>query len=207
MGRNLQRQAARYIAPGFSFPGDHVKASHSSHGVVFYPDHDGFLCDSVSDFCLRAIRAEEPLLVIATREHLRKLADRAGEAGFDWPKLRRSGAVTEYDAADVLDQFMIQGSPNQTLFDSVMERVFAPFTGLADQSTLRVFGEMVNLLCERGDAEQAITLERMWNELARRHRFMLLCAYSMGNLYREVNGSLYTRICETHDHVLEGDAA
>jgi hypothetical protein len=60
----------------------------------------------------------------------------------------------------------------------------------------------IGVLCRRGDLEGAARLEQMWNDLARSHRFTLLCAYSMGNLYREVNGSAYRRICDAHDHVV-----
>jgi hypothetical protein len=40
-----------------------------------------------------------------------------------------------------------------------------------------VFGELVAKLVNNGNPEAAVTLEGLWNELAARRSFDLLCAY------------------------------
>jgi hypothetical protein len=172
------------------------------HGVVFYESDNRFLCEAILDFCVRALTAQDPLVVIATRAHLTGLRRKLRERGFDWPQICLTGRAAEYDAEELLDQFSVNGSPDETRFREVMDGVMEQWAGRADGATLRAFGEMVDVLCRREQLDDAIRLEQMWNELAKTHRFTLLCAYSMSNLYREVNGSAYPRICDVHDHLV-----
>ena len=64
-------------------------------------------------------------------------------------------------------------------------------------STIRAYGEMVDVLWKRQQTEAAIRLETLWNDLARWHRFGLLCGYAIGNCYQ---GSATADICAVHTH-------
>jgi hypothetical protein len=178
-------------------------SSHARrHGVVFYEDDNKFLSEAILDFCSRALRAGDPLLVIATGRHLDQLQATLRTRGVDWDGACAAGRAATHEAEELMSRFCSPNGPDPFRFKSVMEELLAPWADLDEEHTIRAFGEMVDVLCRRGDLEQAAQLEQMWNELARSHRFTLLCAYSMGNLYREVNGSAYRRICDAHDHVL-----
>ena len=43
------------------------------------------------------------------------------------------------------------------------------------------------MLWKEGRTEGAIKLEMLWNKLATRYGFALLCGYSMGNFYKEAD--------------------
>jgi hypothetical protein len=64
---------------------------------------------------------------------------------------------------------------------------------------VRAYGEMVDLLWKQGAAAAAIRLEVLWNQLAESRAFSLLCAYSMGNFYKQ---GAYEDICRQHTHVV-----
>ena len=67
--------------------------------------------------------------------------------------------------------------------------------------TVRAYGEMVNLLWRDGKAQQAIELEQLWNELASKYSFALLCAYATDSLDpADLTG--IERICAVHSAVL-----
>ena len=68
--------------------------------------------------------------------------------------------------------------------------------------TTRVFGEMVDLLCARGQAEAAISLEELWNSLARSRSFSLLCGYPLDVFDREAQAATLPEVCRTHSHVM-----
>ena len=48
--------------------------------------------------------------------------------------------------------------------------------------TVRAYGEMVDVLWQRGERDAAIRLEEYWNELGRLQTFSLFCAYRMDPL-------------------------
>lgn len=49
---------------------------------------------------------------------------------------------------------------------------------------------------------EAIRLEVPWNQLARTHRFWLLCAYRVGQFFKEAVVGDLSRICHHHSHVV-----
>ena len=172
----------------------------SDHDALFYDDNR-FLLEAILDFCVRALRAEDPLVLLATRAHTADLAAQLRARGYDWAAAVAAGRAVAHDADAMLERICGEGMPDRARFHAAMHDVLAPWADLSEQHTVRVFGEIVDLLCRAGRHEAAARLEELWNELTRSHRFTLLCAYSMGNLYREVNGSAYRRIRDAHDHV------
>jgi hypothetical protein len=64
---------------------------------------------------------------------------------------------------------------------------------------------MVDVLWREGNPQAAIRLEEMWNDLGRSHSFTLLCAYVMGNFFKERHGEQFRRVCETHSHVIPAE--
>ena len=60
-----------------------------------------------------------------------------------------------------------------------------------------------DLLWKDGLAEAAIRLEMLWNKLAAKYRFALLCGYSMGNFYKQAER--FQSVCQEHSHVIDPD--
>ena len=169
------------------------------HGVLFY-DSDRTFTDSIVEFGVRALQPGDPLVLVATSEHMTAIRAGLKKRGFDWEEIRERAGCAFYDAHDTLRQFMVAGMPDADRFRKTMENVLAPWEGMGGRWTVRAFGEMVDVLFRDGRAEAALIVEALWNDLARSHRFTLLCAYSMGNFYREVNGAAYKSVCGLHDH-------
>ena len=76
-----------------------------------------------------------------------------------------------------------------------------PLSG-PEHRTIRVYGEMVDLLWKDGLEAAAIRLETLWNQLADTHDFNLLCGYSMGNFYKR---SALDQIKGQHTHLVADD--
>jgi signal transduction histidine kinase len=61
---------------------------------------------------------------------------------------------------------------------------------------------MVDILFRDGNTAGAIRLEELWNNLAHRHSFDLLCAYAIGNFYTEAHAEQLKDICDRHTEVV-----
>jgi hypothetical protein len=48
-----------------------------------------------------------------------------------------------------------------------------------------------------------VKLEILWNAIASRYRFSLLCGYAMGHFYKEPEA--YARVCAEHSERLEAN--
>ena len=89
----------------------------------------------------------------------------------------------------------------EAVVGGLMNRVGARFPN----RRIRAFGEMVDLLCERGDPTAAARLEDLWNRLARRRAFSLLCGYRLDVFDHEAQLSVLPDICRAHSHILPSD--
>jgi PAS domain S-box-containing protein len=182
-----------------------VDAMPHEHSVQFYED-ESFLAGVVADFLASGLKVGEPVIVIATLEHRRAFVRRLDGYGIDARAVRRSGQLKLLDAQQTLDHFMRGGSPNAERFRGVIGRVILDAQRGREGRPVRAYGEMVDVLWKSGNVEGAIRLEELWNELARRHRFSLLCAYAMANFYRAGDAEAFHRVCAAHGHVAPAES-
>jgi hypothetical protein len=68
------------------------------------------------------------------------------------------------------------------------------------ERTIRAFGEMVDLLFQRGDESAAIALEDLWNGLLEQRKVALLCAYELDVFNLDAQTSALPEIIRTHTH-------
>ena len=141
----------------FETPGG-ISLSPGDHSVRFYDNEDKLLYE-VGEFLDAALRSGGHAVAIATAEHLTELKRRL--VGFGGRTELRDRLVL-LDAQETLDAFMVQGRPDAALFEALL----VPVISRAPQGKpLHAFGEMVAILCERGQYEAALALESSWNEV------------------------------------------
>jgi hypothetical protein len=56
-------------------------------------------------------------------------------------------------------------------------------------------------LWAQGKADAAIQVERLWDEIARKHQVDILCGYVLNSFQREQESHVYERICAEHSAV------
>ena len=151
------------------------------------------------------IAVGQPALVIATPSHSARIIAGLKSGGLDVNELRRTGELNVFDAQKMLSSFMVGGTPDPLLFKSNMGDVIERLCVDRNPCPIRAYGEMVDVLWQAGNADGAIRLEILWNQLASTYEFSLLCGYAVGHFYKETSGSGVSRIvcnCYTSHHVL-----
>src|SRR5277367_962902 len=182
----------------------HIAAMESgwAHTAQFYGE-DSSLLDELCRFFGGALAAGDVGVVIATKAHREGLAERLQSRSFDLSAAVEQGRYVALDAAETLAQFMRNGWPDADLFTGVIGRVLEQATAASGKSKrVAAFGEMVALLWTLGDAEAAVQLEHLWNNLARTYDLSLRCGYSIGDFNREEHSDSFMKICAEHSHVI-----
>ena len=147
------------------------------HGVEFYA-YDAQIVDKVARFIAPALEGgTEVAVVIATEKHRRDLESELSSRGLDVTGAIRDRRYVALDAATTLSKFIVDGQPDPDRFAEVVGGAIAKAQADCKCQHVRAYGEMVALLWLAGRPEAAITLEKMWNDLARSHSFTLLCGY------------------------------
>jgi hypothetical protein len=121
--------------------------------------------------------------------------------GFDVAAAVEQGQFRWLDARETLSLFMVDGMPDPQLFRTCIGQALEQSRAGREHLTIRAFGEMVDLLLSDGKPEAALRLEELWNDLGQVYGFSLLCAYSIGNLYREDHWRYFRKICDQHVHL------
>jgi PAS domain S-box-containing protein len=204
-GYNMQTRNPWAVAAFAHAPRtDEYLVDESGHTVQFYED-DAFLVDAVTRFIGAGLGAGDVAIVIATERHRGDVEERLRGRGLDLVRAREEGRYVPLDAAETLSNFMLDGRPDQTCFDDVVGGVIARAAN-GQHPRVRAFGEMVGLLWAEGKREAAIRLEELWNDLAKRLPFSLLCAYPIASFGRESDGTLFRTICGEHSHVIPAES-
>ena len=175
----------------------------AEHAVQLYA-HDDELVESVGAYLAAGFDLSEPAVVVATPGHTRLFAERLADCGWNAEELVDRGLLVLRDADVVLASLLDDGKPSPVLFEHVIGSLVDELSARFPGRQVRAFGEMVDLLCKRGDRPAAAELEELWNRLGERRRFSLLCAYRVDLFDSDAQLSLLPQICQAHTHVQPG---
>jgi PAS domain S-box-containing protein len=179
-------------------------SSHDHHGhvVQLYTD-DSFLIDVLTRFVGGTLAAGDAAVIIATKSHRAELERRLSRYGLDTVKAAVQGRYITLDAAEMLARFMVDGSLDEQKFNDIVGAALSQARSAIHEKEghLAVFGELVALLWAEGKTQEAIRVEELWNALARRHSFSLLCAYPINGFNNEKHTELFLKICREHSGV------
>jgi hypothetical protein len=116
------------------------------------------------------------------------------------------GRLNVLDAERTLARFMTSGMPEWKRFHEVVGGLIAELR--LQWPAVRAYGEMVDVLWQRGERDAALRLEEYWNELGRLQTFALFCAYRIDPLDSVAYGGPLECVCKTHTHLIPArDAA
>jgi hypothetical protein len=173
------------------------------HSVRFY-ENDKSLARIVAQFLSDGLAAGNPGIVVATPVHRGAILKELVAKSLDVVQLQRSHDLVLLDAQETLAMFMTNGKPEAEAFKSSMCEVIRRACRGRPDCTVRIYGEMVDVLWKNGQQEAAIRLEMFWNQLANTQAFSLLCGYAMGQFYKDAN---FQEVCRHHTHVVSADGA
>jgi hypothetical protein len=172
-----------------------------AHLIQAYTD-DALLARVVSGYVAEGLARGESAVVVAVPPHERLVTERLGVAGVDVAGAVAAGQLLLLDAEGALSRFLVGGRPDRTTFRTVVAAAL-DHVRTAGYSTVRVYGEMVDLLWPR-DVEATLELEGLWSEVQEAEGFSLLCAYRLDPLDRHAKGVL-RQVAHRHSELLPAD--
>lgn len=181
------------------------KTGRRHHEAHFYSDGPSFL-GSLAHFIGGALMAENAAIVVATASHREELLQRLLAKGLDMDAVIGQGRYMAVDAADAISSFTSDGvlDPVQVvklLGDLIMTATHAT---KKEGARVAVFGECVGLLCEQGNIEAAIQMEKAGNQLVQMYDIDILCAYSLNGFQGGVGSPVFQQVCAEHSAVFLG---
>jgi hypothetical protein len=172
----------------------------NSHIVYPYGD-ETHVTEAVGIFAGAGLRDDDAVVLITASERGPAIRRRLANEGLNVEHLEREGRLTFLDAHDLLSQFLLSGSPDTSAFNTLIGDAIAAARSKAPSGRVRLYGEMVNVLCGRNDLEAAAQVEELWNVIVAHHSVPLLCSYSNDLLKPHEHTGMPKRLLEAHTHV------
>lgn len=174
------------------------------HLVRFY-DTDEELVNAVVPFLAAGLDTGESVLVIARESHRSAFERELAALDKGLEQAIAAGTFVAVDAAELLCYLQDRetGEMSAADFDAAVGMLVR--RQLAGGRRLRIYGEVVALLWDRGEVSTAIALEAMWNDLQRQHTFALFCGYPVAQT--PAQREAMEQVCRAHSSMLPSIAA
>jgi len=178
-----------------------AEAAPRDHIVQLYQDQQ-FLNRAVCRFAAAALENGEGVILVPTRAHWNAFRPRLEAEGVDVDAAQSRGQLTVVDADELLPCFMRDAMPDAPVFLGLAADVITRARAGGRYPTVRWWGEMVNILWERGDVAASMNLEDLFDQLADKHEVAILCSFLMDNFTGEVHSRILPRLGENHSHLI-----
>jgi DNA-binding NarL/FixJ family response regulator len=176
-------------------------AAPRDHIVQLYQDQQ-FLNRAVCRFAAAAIANGEGVILVPTVAHWDTFRPRLESEGIDVKAAEKRGQLTIVDADNLLPTFMRGGMPDSPVFLGLAANVITQAHGDGRYPKVRWWGEMVNILWERGDCAASMNLEDLFDKLAHEQDIAIFCSFLMDNFNGDVHARMLPRLGENHSHLI-----
>src|SRR5581483_4307220 len=149
-----------------------------------------------------ALAAGEGVILVPTLSHWNAIRPRLEAEGVNVEGARRRGQLTVVDADEFLPRFMRDAMPDSPLFLGLAADVISEARAEGRYQRVRWWGEMVNVLWERGDAAASMHLEDLFDQLAHQHDIAIFCSFLMDNFNGDVHAHMLPRLGTNHSHLI-----
>jgi len=178
-----------------------------SHSVQFYVG-ERFAHHAIAEFFTQDGTPHDPLILLASSQTLQAVTHELASGRYD----RTGNAVDRLvfvDADAALPQIMDGDALVPARAAQLFGDIFAGIGPLPPQATIRLYGELVDVLYARGHKAAAIEVEGLSVGLFEiEPRLSILCGYCIDRFESDDDMDRLRAICEAHTHVVtSGDTA
>jgi hypothetical protein len=153
--------------------------------------------ESVADYLSAGLRGGEYVIAVMRPANWALVAARLEAFGISVQEQIAHGRLAVYDAPTTLARISPRGRLSPFAFNETVGAAIQPAAG----RRVRAYGEMVDILAERGDINEALELEELWNRAGEMVPLSLMCGYSAAHFVAASTHRGLRDICLTHTDV------
>jgi signal transduction histidine kinase len=176
---------------------DQAQSFCADHLVQFYKNSE-YSSESVSEYIRLGLAKGDGIFVLATYEHWESLKKSLLQKEPTAERCLSDQRLLFIDAHVALKQILHHGRPNKAAFMDFMENTLGRMQAYAN---VRAYGELVDVLCADGKINEALELEKYWNEILQAEpRLSLMCGYRDEHVVEHVPHITHVH---SYDHQVE----
>jgi hypothetical protein len=178
-----------------------VDAAPHDHIVQLYQDQD-FLSNAVCRYIGAGLANGEAIILFPTITHWNAFRTRLEGEGVDVHAAQERGQLTMFDANELLPRFMRNAMPDPRVFKGVIGDIFGQARAAGSYPKMRAWGELVDVLWERGDVAASMNLEDLFDQLNKKIGIAMFCSYLTDNFNGDVHAHMLPRLGTNHSHLI-----
>jgi hypothetical protein len=171
------------------------------HVCQFF-DTDESRAKAVAAYVAEGLAKGERVLIVARPVYWATITSHLASSHIDANREIDRGRIIIKDAVDTLRRLSRNGAPDAAGF---LEIIAGPVRELTELGPLRAYGEMVDILAQRGELNHAVALEHLWTELTRAVPLTVMCGYAAAHFVSPTSHAAMRDICAAHTAVRRGD--
>lgn len=172
-----------------------------SHFLDFHRPGDSRAGTNAGPFLASALARGGVAIAIAGARTAKGIFAQLARTGHDPVAAMNAGRFTLYESAEMLSRFTSRRGISADEFDRSVGAKMRELKALAGGAPVHAFGDMVGVLWQRDKREQAVELERLWQQLQHEVGFALYCAYPVDVFGEDFNAGALAGVLETHTHI------
>jgi len=179
---------------------DRAAAITHRHEVAFYAD-DPSVVDGYAHFIESALKSGNAVVVVVTEPHRASLVPRLEADGVDVAAAIEQGSYIPLESTDTLSRLMVDDTVDPVRCAQVVGDVITAAVKKKEHARVVFCGEIAPILLSKGNAEGAIKLEHLWDEITRGYGVDTLCGYLQSPFLSKESNPIFERICAEHTAV------
>jgi CheY-like chemotaxis protein len=172
-----------------------------NHAVQFY-DTEQAIYRTIAEYFVQGTDSRDPLILVSRPRTFSAVAEHLS-CGRYGPALDVADRILFVDAEAALPQIMEGEIFNPARAEYLFKHVLAGARLKDPNGTIRLYGEIVDMLCQHGRYATALEFERIAGVLLDLEpRLSILCGYATERFEGDANAAQLRAICQKHTHVL-----
>lgn len=162
-------------------------------------DSEAALAGTVVRLVQQAVRMGQPALVICSLQAQAAILQAMEDAHLDVEALRRERLLEILDSREVIDILVTHGRPDADQFNLRVTALLDHLCRRRDPCVPVIYADIGDVLVKEGYAAAAVSLDILWNLLAKRYVFSLTCGYAAADLHEHIPTlEQLQAICDQH---------
>jgi CheY-like chemotaxis protein len=176
-----------------------------THAVQFY-DNEQFIQHAIAEFFTQGARPDDALILVSRPATFKGVAAHLTSGRYG-SAINVADRIRFFDAEAALPQIMEGESLDPARAERLLKHMLPQSCPSHAHVPIRVYGELVDLLCERGCHSAAIQLEGLWNSLLDlKPQLSILCGYAVEWFNDDRTAAQLRAVCQKHTHIIPAES-
>lgn len=173
------------------------------HEAHFYSD-DACLVAGFTSFIETALAGGKAVVLIASESHREALDQQLRLCGRDVTDAIKQRRYIPLDVDQRLSKFVVNDLPDPVRFFKAAHKLIegAAQTASGEHLRVAVCGEGTSTLWAKGNADAAVQLERLWDDIAKTYELDILCGFLLRPSQGEQESDTYAKIGAAHSAIV-----